>query len=260
MVPSTGAAFPLEPIKTDEEALPVRITRRLRRAIAEGELVAGARLPSEPVLARQLGVSRASLREALQVLERERLLSRRPGIGTYLTAHADLRLQRGLDELYSTTELIEGHGFRAGTADATARPVTATEQLASELEVDVGAPLLHLSRTRLADGAPVIQCEEYLPLALLRSRGVDPSELGATGSLYEFFDARLGRRVVLTRTTVLPAVATSTLAARLRIPRGHPLLLLEQIHFAADQRPVLVSRNYHNPDVIQFRIIRRSSR
>ncbi len=248
------------PVKLDKAPLSLQIVRELRRAIEERRLEPGVRLPSEPDLARHLGVSRASLREALQVLERENLLTRRPGVGTYVTDRARLELHRGLDELFSTTELIESHGYRAGVRDVHVREFATTVEMAGLLVVGCGARLVHLSRTRLADDTPVIQCEEYLPRHLLEAAGIDLEELRGVTSLYAFLERRAGLRITTAEVNIRSSAATARLSARLGVARGHALLLLEQVHVAEDGQPICVSRNYHNSDLIRFRLTRRRVR
>jgi GntR family transcriptional regulator len=247
----------VERVKLDDRPLPIRIATQLRQAIQAGRLRPGARLPSEPELARQLGVSRSSLRPALLTLESEHLVTRRPGLGTYVTSQAHLFEQRGLDQLISTTELIESHGYQAGTVATALREVAASPELAARLGVAVGASLIHLSRTRMADQTPVVQCEDYVPRSLFERTAIDPLDLLSARSLYAYLSQRLGVDVVATQTEVVPCVATSRLAVRLRVSRGHPLLLLKQLQFGNGSTVICYSRNYHNPDVIQFCIVRR---
>lgn len=259
MVAPLDTQFALTPVKTDEAPLPMRIAHRLGSAIAEGDLPPGTRLPSEPVLARQLGVSRASLREALQILEREHLLSRRPGVGTYVTPRAALRLNRGLEQLTSTTQMVEQMGFIPGTIDVRVRLAAAPSELADALDLAPGTAVVHLTRTRLASGTPFCYCEEYLPVPIFEAASADPHELLTAPSLFRYLSTRLAIEIAAAETEILPCVATARQAERLGIRRGHPLLLLKHIHLTSSDQPVLVARNYHNPDIIRFRITRRSS-
>jgi GntR family transcriptional regulator len=237
-----------------------RIAHSLTTAIRQRQISAGARLPSEPELARQLGVSRMSLREALRLLEWNGLLHRRNGVGTFVSARADLLLARGLDELFSTTELIESHGFTAGTSQVEVHQIEANPELAGLLQIEPGSPIIYLRRTRLAGELPVIQCDEYLPASLFTSTGVAPLDLMQIRSLYAFVADRLGQELESANVTVTACAATLDLARRLQVQRGDPLLLLEQVHFGRDELVVLLSRNYHSPERIRFRLTRRKAR
>jgi GntR family transcriptional regulator len=153
--------------------------------------------------------------------------------------------------------LIESRGYRASTVDVQVRNIPAPESMAESLQVKPGTPLVHLSRTRLANDAPVIQCEEHLPLALFEAKGVDPNEVKHIASLYSFLAERLDIEVITAHALVVPCLATGKLSKQLQVSRGHALLRLDQVVFASNFQPVCVSRNYHNPDIIQFRLIRR---
>ncbi|MEU1889362.1 FadR/GntR family transcriptional regulator [Micromonospora sp. WMMD987] len=83
---------------------------RIRSMISSGELPPGARLPPEPQLAAQMGLSRSGVREAVKVLESARVLDVRRGDGTYVTSLAPRLLLEGLGvavELLRDDTLLE---------------------------------------------------------------------------------------------------------------------------------------------------------
>src|SRR5256884_3330335 len=103
------------PVSSNSRARPrsVSVHNELSHRIDQGLLAAGTRLPSEPALASELGVSRATLREALRVLESEGLLRRAWGSGTYVAE--DRRVVNSLDANFGVTDAITSAGMRAGT-------------------------------------------------------------------------------------------------------------------------------------------------
>ena len=256
VTPREDVALTLSRLRGSDSSLPGRVAGELRRAIQDRRLAPGSRLPTEPELSTNLGVSRTSLRSALRELEREHLLHRRPGHGTYVTRHADRLFRRGLDELFSTTELIESHGYTSRTRGTEIRQVPASAEVAASLNIGVGLPVIQMQRTRLADAVPVITSEVYVPVEFFRATGTDPQQLETETSLYAFL-ARHGLRIVLAQTEVTPCTANATLARVLDIKRGHPLLLLRQVHFDIEGSAVFLSLDYHNPDMMRFRLTRR---
>src|SRR5205085_9684025 len=96
-----------------QQSLRHRIAERLRELLLSGEYMAGARLPSEPALARSLGVSRSSLRAAIAVLEADGLLHRLHGSGTYVTNRPQLR--NDLSKNFGVAEMIAATGPEPGT-------------------------------------------------------------------------------------------------------------------------------------------------
>src|SRR5437588_7779515 len=101
----------------EERARPrsVLVREQLTQRIDSGALAAGSRLPSEPVLATELGVSRATLREALRALESEGLVRRMWGSGTYVAEGG--REANSLDVNFGVTDANRAAGLRAGAGD-----------------------------------------------------------------------------------------------------------------------------------------------
>ena len=249
--------FRISPVPPGDAPLADRLVLHLRTLVERGMIAPGARLPNEHRLAKLLQVSRVTLREGLSLLKSAGLVQRRPGIGTIVSLDAVRHLQQGLEELIGISETLRRNGFRPGTAHAEMRIVRATPDIALALNIAHGQTMVHLSRTRLANDTPVSQSEDQLPLEFFESSGADPKELLSAPSLFWFLSERLKLEIVSAETEVVPCVATPRLADRLMVPRGHPLLMLYHIHLTASQRPIMVSRNYGNPDLIKFRLTRR---
>ena len=102
-------------ITTNERATPSLVYRALLRSMRDGLMVPGAKLPNERELAQQLNTSRTAVRSALAMMERQGLVSRRVGSGTYLTDDADLVFDRmdqtnaaSHDAVPSFPEIVEG--------------------------------------------------------------------------------------------------------------------------------------------------------
>jgi GntR family transcriptional regulator len=237
------------------EPLPNRVAASIRQALRDGQLKPGAQLPSEPDLAQQLGVSRTTLRDAVRMLILDGSLERRRGVGTFITRNPLINIQEGLETLISTTDVIRGQGYESGTAASRVETLPASPEMAAVFEIAAGTPLIHFSRTRTANGTPVIQCEEFLPTTILPPESI--GDLDGDWSLYRFLrQSRLEITSAICR--VIPVVADKNLAACLKVPLRHPLQLLRQIHFANGQQPVLYCENYHNSSMIEFHVLRRA--
>ena len=240
--------------KPNSDLLPNLVADAIRQAIRDGRLKPGEQLPSEPEFAGQLGVSRTTLRDAVRMLVSDGTLERRRGVGTFVANNPLINIREGLETLVSTSEVIRAQGYEPGTSYSQWETLPANESLTEIFDLAVGTPLIHLSRTRTANGIPVIHCEEYVPTTLFNSTSFD--ELQGDWSLYKVIkDAHL--EVTSAICKVIPVVADENLAARLKVPFHHPLLLLRQTHYAAEQRPVLYCENYHNSSVIEFHVVRR---
>src|SRR5919107_5572357 len=143
----------------------VSVQDELRAGIDRGEFPAGARLPSEPDLAAELQVSRATLREALRAMESEGLLRRRQGSGTFVADHP--RMANSLDVNFGVTDAIRAAGMTAGIAQARhwVEPAPAGE--AALLELEPGQDVLVIERVRTAGGKPVVLSRDLVPSRLV---------------------------------------------------------------------------------------------
>ena len=234
------------------------VAEDLRRSIEERALGADGRLPSEPELARRMGVSRATIRQAVTELEEAGFVRRRQGRGTFVTGQAS-SLRNNLNVNSGVTDLIAAAGWTPGTADVVLEQREATREEAAALELERGGRVVVVRRTRLADGRPVVAVEDVIGVERLAAAHLTPEDLAAalaTEALYAVLD-RLGLAVHHGVADLRPARAGADVARRLALPTGSLVVLIEQIDFTVDDEPVLLSRERHRPDVYQFRVYRR---
>jgi GntR family transcriptional regulator len=233
-----------------------RTVARLRELIRKGTFTPGEQLPSEPELAKRLGVSRPTLRSAIAELVVDRVLVRRRGVGTFVASSLPL-LSQGLERLVGTGESLELRGSVPGTTGLEVRHVVATEELAGHLQIETGEPLVQIVRTRTADGVAVMHCEEWIPEDLLPVPA-SLDDFGTDDSLYSrMAEMRLPIRQAIAR--FIPLVPDSVLRRRLGSAPGAPVLLLEQEHYLGTEvdRIVLFSKNYYNTQLLELHAVRR---
>ncbi len=136
-----------------------RIAEHLRERVLAGEFEPGARLPSEPDLARSLGVSRSSLRSGIAILEEDGLLRRRHGSGTYVTDKP--LLSNDLSRNFSVSAMIEATGSCPGTVLGRAAAEPAPADVAQAFGIATGTELSVLQRVRTADGKRVVDTTDW---------------------------------------------------------------------------------------------------
>ncbi|QDB78617.1 GntR family transcriptional regulator [Georgenia wutianyii] len=138
------------------------VREHLRSLIAE-ELGVGDAIPSERELCGQFGVSRMTVRQAVDALVVEGLLERVQGRGTFVAQpKVDLQLR-----LASFPEEMRRRGMEPDLRVLAAELTAATPQLAAALELPVGADVYYLRRLRLADGLPMAVEQNWVPAALV---------------------------------------------------------------------------------------------
>jgi GntR family transcriptional regulator len=232
----------------------VSVQDELKQRIDRGELAAGARLPSEPELAAELQVSRATLREALGAMELDGLLRRRQGSGTFVAEHP--RMATSLDVNFGVTDAIRAAGMTAGIAHARhwVEPVPAGE--AALLELEPGQDVLVIERVRTAEGKPVVLSRDLVPSRLVG--GNDRAVQGMLErSIYDVLERDLGIVISHGVARFRPVRAGHAVAARLGVPRGELLLYLWQVDYAEEGTPVISSHEFHLADAFDFTVVRR---
>lgn len=235
------------PLRTSN--LRTQLVDDLRSRLMAGEWAEGEQLPTESELASDYGVSRSTVRSALQQLETQGLTITRHGMGTFVSPYGHA-IKAGLQELHSMTDTIRAHGKTPGVEyhDATFRG--ATEDEAAALAVSPGTRVLATERLVLADDEAVAFSYEAMPGDLL------PKSLRAdqvSGSLFSLLDTA----GVPPRT----AVAEVHAATGPEIGWGDrdPDMVyvhLRQVHYDANARPVMFARTYFHEGRFQFSILR----
>jgi GntR family transcriptional regulator len=212
----------------------------------------GSRLPSEPELAKNLGVSRATLREAMRMFETQGLIRRRQGAGTFVVGHP-AGMEGGLEVLESMLTLARRKGLDVCAGPVTIEELVANEENAQSLEVPVGTRLVSISRTMSADSRPVAYLVDTLPNDIIQ-----PGELDNDfdGSVLDYLVSR-GDPLTISYTNITATNATAEVAKMLEIQRGDVLLQFTARLFTASGKVVDYSYSYFLPGYFKFHIVRR---
>jgi GntR family transcriptional regulator len=222
--------------------------------IDEGKFPAGTRLPSEPELAAEFQVSRATLREALRALEGEGLVRRRRGSGTFVAERP--LVENSLDLNFGVTEAIRSAGMRAGIAQGRhwVEPASASE--AARLALEPGQDVLVVERVRTAEGKPVVLSRDIFPSRLVGDRAQVVEEM-LHQSIYEVLERDLGIVIHHGVARFRPVRADHAVARRLGVSRGELLLYIWQVDYAEDGAAVLSSHEFHLAEAFDFSVVRR---
>lgn len=227
------------------------VARALRDRILADGLEPGDRLPSEPKLARSLGVSRSSLRAGIALLEEDGLVRRLHGSGTYVSHRPVVRNDLGRN--FSVSSMIAATGVEPGSVDESCVAEAAPLQVATALGVDAETPVCALRRVRTAGDRRVVDSTDWcrtdvIPLEAMRKL--------AGGSIYAALAER-GLPVHHGVATMTPDVARGLVAKRLRVQEGALLLTLFQLDSTADGAVVLVSQEHHLAEAFEITVYRR---
>ncbi len=212
----------------------------------------GTQLPTEPALARSLGVSRATLREALRDLAEKGIITRRQGLGTFYNGPR-VAIDSGLQTLASIDALMLRQGLQCRTVDLEITSGVAGRD-AQPLGLDRDARVTVVAQTKVADGRPIAYTIDVLPQAV-----ATPDELrrGLTTSVLDFLAQRRDPAPSHAAADVAPIKATTALARRLQVSPATVLMLLEETVYGQGGAAIDYSRSYLVPGFFQFHLVRR---
>lgn len=224
-----------------------QIERNFRDLIVNGRLQPGQMVPSEWDLSELYGVSRLTVRKALEELVRQNWLERRHGVGTFVRQPAIASIAASK---LSFTEQMKAIGRRPRSRLIKHGIVPATPKIARVLRLQEGEPLFEITRVRLADEIPILLETSCLPQEKFPS--LSAREWSGEDSLYHVLSEEY--QVVITGLdhTLKPVLLTETEAHYLHAKSGTPALLSEIIAFTREGMPVEYAWSFSNGDQSEF--------
>ncbi len=208
------------------------------------------RLPAEEQLSIRLGVSRPTVRSALLSLQKEGLLERAHGRGTFLNKHA-VQIQSNLAEDKAFVDLITdlGHVPSISTVIRGIEPLV--HGMSEKLERPTGSSAIVLERLFMASGSPTVYAVDHVPLELVHNTDA-PGE----DSIFAYLEAHAGRTVRYSVADIFPVVASQDVADHLQMDLGAAVLLLEHTHIDSNDDPVAATSAYIHPERLTFSVVR----
>ena len=227
-----------------------RLQADLAKLIADTP--AGSRLMSEPDLAKQMGVSRATLREAMRTFETQGLIRRRQGSGTYVVGKFDV-IDAGLEVLESIETMARRMNLEVSFSDLYVEQIAADPKTADGLCIEAGKSITRVRRVIRADGRPVAYLIDCLPDEILK-----PDNLPAnfSGSVLDFLIGR-GSDLKMSRADISATNASAEVAKPLEIQRDDVLLRFESQLYDSQGKVLDYSVSYFIPGYFHFHVNRR---
>jgi len=219
----------------------------LRRQVIFNAWPADLAIPSERELMRLTGLSRMTVRQALDSLTREGLLRRVHGRGTFIVPD---RVDQDLSGVYSFSQRMQSEGFTVRTEvhQAIERPAGLDE--ANHLELVAGTPVFHLVRVRTLDGEPLVVNNVILPSAFFP--GLLDRDL--TASLYGIMTDVYGRRPFSSIDTLEAIGAPREIAELLAVKPGAPVSLVLRIASTQAGTRIEMTEEYARSDRMRYRL------
>jgi len=236
-------------LKLDSRQLYLRVVEEIKRNIKNDVYKVNEKLPSEYDLSKELGISRATLREALRVLEEEHIVTRRHGVGTFV--NPKLTFSSGIEELKTVTDMIKQSGKTPGTQYISAKVVHAADEDKEKFHSSTNR-FVKIERIRTADEKPVVFCIDMVPDGLLPL-----DDLPGYGSIFAAIEHFTDKQISYAVTYIEPVSFQDRIYNILNCEPNQSLLLLKQMHYTTDDEMVLYSANYFRSDVFSFHVLRK---
>ncbi|MGJ4946373.1 phosphonate metabolism transcriptional regulator PhnF [Bradyrhizobium sp. HKCCYLS1011] len=220
----------------------------IERDIAEGRFAAGARLPGETEIAEIYRVNRHTVRRALAALAERGLVRAARGSGTYVETP---RLAYPLSSRTRFSEIVgaEGREPRGQLIAESQEP--ASRELARELGLKTGAPLVRIEGLRFADKIPICVSTSWLSAERFPDAGRIFASTRSMTALLAHYGIRDYRRGA---TRITAAIAEATDAARLDLALGRPVLVVDSTDVDADGKPLVTKRSRFAAERVTFEI------
>ncbi|NRB36539.1 MAG: GntR family transcriptional regulator [Rhodobacteraceae bacterium] len=222
----------------------VQLRQRLEAGIEAGVLPPNSSLPPEREIAEITGLSRVTVRKAIQELVSEGLIEQRQGSGSFIRERVS-RMEQSLSHLTSFTEDMAHRGMDTKSSWLERGVFLPSAQEISALDLPEGAEVARIYRLREAGGRPMALERAALPLDIL------PNPLEVTTSLYDVLD-RLGHRPVRAIQKISAINLEPPEAKLLGVAEGAAGLSIERTSFLSSGRVVELTRSLYRGDAYDF--------
>lgn len=215
------------------QPLYAQIQAQLTRRIGDGAWKPGDALPTEFELAAEYGVSQGTVRKALIALERDKLITRRQGVGTFVTRH------KRDTALFHFFRMTTPGGQRVSPKSRVIRQsvVHATREQAELLAVERGEPLHSVVRLRFLQDRPAIYERIFTPVSLVPSLPL-PRAGDMEEEMYVIYQERYGILIARVAERIRATAAGPRTAKLLEVDAGTPLIEIERVAYDVKGRPV----------------------
>ena len=226
--------------RNSQTPLHLQIERLLRRMASAPAYRNGKRFPTEPALAKELKVSRNTVRAAMSRLESEGMLERKPRVGTRV---APARPHVSLAEWYSFSGEMRRQGVEVQDFELCVRHEPADPEIAAALGIDDGRRVWLLHRVRGWDDVPAVVSDSWLHPGL-HLKGLEDFRR----PLYQVIGEAGGAAPAVSREEITATAAGAPIAKALHIGKSDPVLVRRRVILDAHGRPMEFNVNYYRTD------------
>lgn len=228
-----------------------QVKEYLLNYIDQNELEYQDRLPSETAIAKKLGVSRNTLREAYVELENEGVIIRRHGIGTFV-AHSPV-IRDSLNDFSPFTQIIRESGFTPNFHTLSVSRDPAPIDVCEVFAAPVSSKVCCVKRIVRADQLPVILIEDYIT-PLIDTAGLNWDSFD--GNMIQFLSASFGISLHHIQSHIRASIIDPGISHYLELSEGMPILSVRSTTFSEENQPVVYSKICFNSNIFELNIVR----
>ena len=227
----------------------LQVIEELRTQIRNGQLGVGTQLPGEMDLCATFNVSRTVIRQALNELDREGLIIREKGRGTFV-AQPKIK-EKFFQKLSGFYQDMVDQGYQPVTKVLSQHVIPASAKIAEKLAISPQTSVIQIERQRFIDDEPIVYVTSYLPFDFFPD--LVTTDL-SNQSLYEFLELQCGVFITRGIRTIEAVSATKRESQLLNIKIGAPLILLDSVSYDAKGTPVEYYHALHRGDRSRFEV------
>lgn len=230
------------------------VAEDLKKILLSDEYPLDGKLPTEPVLAEKLGVSRATLRESLNQLDAEGIIYRLHGVGTFVKSKKP-SVNLSLSIPRSITEMVNSIGLMPGTDEMTVSHETVFPDDVERLNLFPDSKIYRIERIRTANGQPVAYTIDVVPAWAMKK--YPEREAKNNFSLIEHLKYYCGIELTSSKSTIMPLHNVLSVAEKLEIDPSSHIFFMESLEKDIKGIPVIFSKEYFAPWIFRLSVERK---
>ncbi len=226
--------------------LHLQVEQLLRELIKEPDYQQGKLLPKEVELAKMLGISRNTVRQATNKLSNENLLVRKKGIGTRVASN---KVTTRLSDWYSFSDEMHERGINMINYEINTSWEKATDEIANALELATGEEVLKLERVRGSEDGPTVYFVSYF-----HPRVGLTGEEDFTRHLYEILENEHSTIPTISKEEIRAILAEDVVCGKLSVEQGSPILLRTRRVLDPGSRPIEYNLGFYRAEKFTYSI------
>lgn len=221
------------------------------------DLEINTKLPQEEVLAKQLGVSRVTVRSALNELASEGIIFRRQGKGTFVNREA-LQIKATFNPIEDLRDVIVNSGYDVKVVMHEIEVRLPTEVEAERLRISAESEVVCIDKTFYADEHPAIYCVDVFPRDLYEGE-IDEAEMSI--SIYDLLKVKMNKVITWDKVEILTATSEENpiLKKPFNCSEAKSFLNCRVVNFDEEDLPVIYADEYIDTNIIRFNMIRQKA-